>query len=83
MLSVINHHYTMSQDSIGCSLRQIRNEVSTSVKPTLDDKNCDNRNLGPNRRFYDPNQRPSVKDRLGPVPKRGRGEYRILIKIWI
>ena len=65
----------MSQDTIGCSLRQIRNEVSNRVNPTLGDKHYDNKSLGRNRRIDNQNQKPSVKDRLGPVPNRSRGKH--------
>ena len=55
----------MSQDTIGSSLRRIRNEASN------DGKQIPSQYSGPNSRIEMHIQKPSIKDRLGSI--RGRG----------
>ena len=60
----------MSQDVIGSSLRQIRNQV-----PTKDNSISGSFNA-PDKRYDNQNQKPSVRERLGPINNRGRGLFR-------
>ena len=57
----------MAQDTIGSSLRRIRNEVKN------DGNQIPSQYKGPNSRLKMHIQRPSIKDRLGSKSIRGRG----------
>ena len=56
------------RDTIGCSLKEIRNQVSTDNKTDLINENSYNASVGVQSEQYTKSKKPSIKDRLGTRP---------------
>jgi hypothetical protein len=64
-----------TQNTISNSLRQIRNTVSNEKIPIKCQKNATEVSDGKTNGDVLQNKKPSIKDRLGQVPHRGRSNY--------
>ena len=63
---------TPAQDTISNSLRQIRNNVSSEKKPNEFQKRASELSASQANGDFLQNKKPSVKDRLGQIPVRGK-----------
>ena len=57
-----------SRDTIGCSLKEIRNQVSTDNKTTRINEHSYNSSVGVQSEQHTKSNKPSIKDRLGTRP---------------
>lgn len=68
LLNTKSRDSSKSSDTIGCSLKEIRNQVSTVKKTNRINENSYNSSVGVQSEQHIKSKKPSIKDRLGTRP---------------